>query len=103
MANAAHHQARSYRRRAEAIRAAANADPNVKCWRCGRTLDEHPPHADGASAVWTAGHTIDGDNASPLMPEASTCNYSAGATAGNRARAVDRDAELVEVAKRWRG
>lgn len=59
---------------------------HVRCWRCGLTLAEHPPHRTGAQAIWTAGHTRDGDPAAPLAAEASTCNYTAGAEHGNRLR-----------------
>ena len=69
-------------------------DTTTLCWRCGRTLQQHPP-----GARWHAGHTIDGSNnwepwygpdlpppGDWLTPEASTCNTSAGATYGNRNR-----------------
>lgn len=80
-----------YRRRGDAIIAAANRNPNAKCWRCGRTLAQHPPHRDGAPAKWTRGHVIDGDPRSPLAAEASTCNYSAGGRSGRAAQLGRRD------------
>lgn len=58
---------------------AAKADPRTLCWRCGRTLEQHPPHKSGRAAYWTAGHTVDRSPHCPLLPEASVCNYSAGA------------------------
>jgi len=78
------HRTGSYFRRAMKLRAAANANPNTTCWRCGRTLAEHPPHKTGKPAIWTAGHVRDGDPTSPLMPEASTCNYTAGTILRNQ-------------------
>lgn len=81
----AHHRG-THQTRARAITTAANANPNTRCWRCGRTLPEHPPHRNGRPPYWTAGHLIDGQVGGQMLPEASTCNYSAGATAGNRRR-----------------
>lgn len=60
-----------------------HASPLSRCWRCQRLLDEHPPHRNGDPAYWTAGHVRDGDPTSPLMLEASTCNYAAGARRRN--------------------
>lgn len=80
------HHSGDYQRRAAAVRAAANRDPATVCWRCRLTLAQHEPHPNGKPATWTAGHVIDSDPSSPLMPEASTCNYSAGASAGNTRR-----------------
>ena len=82
----AHHRG-TYFAQAAAVRARANVDPTTRCWRCGRTLAQHPPHRNGKPARWTAGHVHDGQIGGPLEPEASTCNYSAGATMGNRQRA----------------
>lgn len=83
----AHHRG-TYHVDSRRVRAAANANPGTTCWRCGRTLAEHPPHRNGAPAHWTAGHIIDGDPTSPLAPEVSTCNYTAGAVTGNQRRAT---------------
>lgn len=80
-----HHRG-TYARRAALVRARAYADPTTVCWRCGRTLAEHPPHRTGRPATWTAGHVEDGRIDGQLLPEASTCNYSAGASTGNRRR-----------------
>ena len=85
------HHSGDYQVRAKAVRDRANADPTTTCWRCERTLAEHPPHKDGKPARWTAGHVIDSDPTSPLLPEASTCNYAAGATTGNTRRASGYD------------
>ena len=73
------HYQGSYHVRARAIRRAAQMNPEQKCWRCGRTLLEHPNTKTGKAPRWTAGHVIDGDPTSPLLPEADVCNYSAGA------------------------
>ena len=85
MPNRAHHSGR-YHAQAKAVRAAANADPTTRCWACGRTLAEHPPHRNGSPARWTAGHVNDGQVGGPLLPEASTCNFSRGARMGNARR-----------------
>lgn len=87
MAKGAHHTG-TYQRRARLLRQAAYANPLTTCWRCGLTLDKHPPHKDGTPARWTAGHTRDSDPTAPLMPEASTCNYASGAAYGHALRAV---------------
>jgi hypothetical protein len=75
------HYAGDYARRAAAIRAAANADPLTRCWRCGRTLAE--VRDAKPAATWDAGHLIDSDPASPLAAECSPCNRGAGARMGN--------------------
>lgn len=80
MAKPLHYQG-SYHVRARRVREQAAADPLTRCWRCDRTLDQHPK-----GARWTAGHLTDGEVGGMLLPEASTCNYSAGASAGNRKR-----------------
>ena len=89
------HHSGTHQRRARQIVGAANArdaaaaagigEP-TRCWRCGHTLAEHQPHHDGQPARWTAGHVIHGQVNGELRPEASTCNYSDGATHGNRRR-----------------
>lgn len=76
------HYTGDYQRRAAAVRRAANANPATTCWRCGRTLADHP-----AGATWDAGHIVDGNKYSALAPEASSCNRSHGAALGNRRRA----------------
>ena len=83
----AHHRG-TYHVESRRVRDAANADPTTKCWRCGLTLDAHAPHANGSRPRWQAGHVIDSDPTSPLAPEASTCNSSAGAAVGNMRRAT---------------
>jgi hypothetical protein len=69
----------SYTVRRNRLVASAYGDQSTKCWRCGLTLAQHEPHKNGKPATWTAGHVRDGDVTSPLAPEASTCNYRAGA------------------------
>lgn len=85
-----HHRG-SFDRRAKRVRDAANADADTRCWRDGLTLAEHEPHRDGTPARWTAGHVIDSDPTSPLMPEASTCNFAAGGVSGQRRRGSGYD------------
>jgi hypothetical protein len=58
----------------------AYADPTTLCARCGLTL------ADKPGDTWDAGHQYDGVPSSPLRPEHSSCNRSAGAALGNRRR-----------------
>jgi hypothetical protein len=74
------HHSGDYQRRAKQVRDAANRDPSTRCWQCGKTQAEH-------GRAWTAGHERDGDPTSRLLPECARCNYSRGATAGNRRRA----------------
>lgn len=78
------HYRGTYHRQAAALRKAANANPNTRCWRCGRTLAEHPPRRDGTPAKWTAGHVHDGEPGGNLQPEADVCNYAAGANLHRR-------------------
>jgi hypothetical protein len=79
-AKARAHRRGSYQRDAARVRAAAYADRSTVCRRCGLTL------ADKPGDTWDAGHIHDGVPGSPLAPEHSSCNRSAGATAGNRRR-----------------
>jgi hypothetical protein len=101
MAGKAHHADPRYRRSRPLLLALANADPLAVCCRdrhgqpCGLRLEEHP-----VGAKWTCGHTVDGSrtwalwldvrsvppDGDWLAPQASTCNYAAGASAGNRRR-----------------
>jgi hypothetical protein len=53
-----------------------------------RTLAEEQARQPGKPVTWHAGHTVDGDNLAALLPEHSTCNQSAGATAGNLSRST---------------
>lgn len=89
------HYLGTYKRDARRVRLLATIRPSTRCWRCGLTLAEHPPHRNGRPAFWTAGHTVDGDNSAPILPEASTCNFSKGATAGNLQRNASRRTELT--------
>lgn len=87
--------------RARRVVADAIVDPSTVCWRCGRALDDHPPHPDGSPARWQAGHLVDGDPMSPLAAEASTCNLRAGGRLGRvRQLAANRRAEL-NPSRRW--
>ena len=100
MAGQAHHRDPQFIRTGRIVRAAANANPRAICWRCGLTLAQHAKHKTGKPARWQAGHTIDGVNGPAwlhvttlppkgvalIAPEASTCNTSHGASAGNRRR-----------------
>lgn len=88
----------SYHVDSRRVREAAYADPTTRCWRCGATLAMHAPHRNGKPARWTAGHLRDSDPMSPLLPEASTCNKSAGATYGNRLRGARRAAQKAAQA-----
>lgn len=88
------HYLLGYDRRRRLLVAAANANSNTKCWRCGLTLEQHQPHHSGKPAKWTAGHVRDGDPLAPLLPEASTCNYSAGAQRVN-------GKPIVRPTRRW--
>ena len=89
------HYRGSYHVEARKVRQRAAADPTTECWRCGRTLDQHPAHRNGAPPRWTAGHLLDGVPGSPLAPEASTCNYSAGAKLGANRRHRGQRTELT--------
>lgn len=81
MAKGLHHQG-SYQRASERVRAAAYANPNTLCRRCGEPLQ---PSVKGKDR-WTAGHVIDGQIGGALSPEHHGCNSSAGATMGNKRR-----------------
>lgn len=76
------HRRGSYQRQARTVRARAYANPDTRCWRCGKTLAEHPRHKTGRAPTWQAGHVNDGQIGGPLEPEASTCNVTAGARLG---------------------
>ena len=78
------HYAGTYRRRAAAVRAVANADPSTTCWRCGLTLAEAQRSDPGVR--WDAGHVNDGEVDGLLLAEHSSCNRAAGAAAGNAKR-----------------
>lgn len=95
-----HHKDRRYVLASQQLRNAANANPQAVCWRDGLTLTQHQARHPGRALKWTAGHTRQGSRAwqlwghittTPpdgdwLAPEVSCCNYSEGASAGNRAR-----------------
>lgn len=92
------HYAGSYHVQARKVREAAKADPFTRCWRCGKTLAQHPRHKTGRLPHWTAGHVISGMPGGPLAPEASTCNYTAGARLGNRRQ---RAAQVTRTPLTW--
>jgi len=85
------HHMGSYHRRALRLRAAANANPATVCWRCGDPLLPDVPGKDR----WTAGHLVDGQVGGALAPEHASCNYGAGAKAGNEAR------RTLPPSRRW--
>jgi hypothetical protein len=80
---APHHKG-NYHVRSRAVVAAAKADPTTVCWRCGKTLHQHPDTKTGNPPKWSAGHLRDGDPTSPLLPEVLSCNARAGAILANR-------------------
>lgn len=64
-----HHRG-TFPARAAKVRAAADADPLTRCWRCGEGKRPGDP--------WQAGHVFDGDPSSPLLAEHRSCNTRAG-------------------------
>lgn len=74
----------AHQRKAAAVCAAAYADANTRCWRCGHTLAEI--RSRKPKAIWTGGHLIDSDPDSPYLAECSPCNFGNGAAMGNRRR-----------------
>lgn len=80
------HRTTEYKVRAKLVRERAYADPATRCWRCGLTLAEEQGRNPTKTIIWHAGHTVDADNSAPLLPEHSSCNTSAGATAMHLAR-----------------
>lgn len=76
------HYKNGYDTRARQVREAAAANPGTLCWRCGKTLAQHPPHKNGKPARWQAGHVNQGEIGGLLLPEASTCNTGHGARLG---------------------
>lgn len=79
-AKAAHHRG-DYQARAAKVRAWAYANPDTRCGRCGKTLDQHPP-----GDRWEAGHVNDGEVGGPLRPEGRSCNRRAAAQRTNAKR-----------------
>jgi hypothetical protein len=80
---APHHKGR-YHQASRALVAAAYANPDTRCWRCDKTLAQHPNTKTGNPPRWSAGHVIDGQINGPLRPEVLSCNSRAGAVIGNR-------------------
>lgn len=87
-----HHRG-THQVRARRITRTANANPDTRCRRCHNTLPNCKPHRNGTPAYWTAGHLVDGQVNGPLQAECSTCNFSAGATAGNNQRRPEPHSE----------
>lgn len=102
MVKPAHYRG-SYHVAARKVREQAYADPTTRCWRCKLMLHECKPHKNGKPARWTAGHIIDSDPSSPLLPECSPCNKSAGARYGNALRRRRRGARGTQkpTSERW--
>ena len=84
------HHRRTYHVQSRRIVAYARANPDTRCWRCHLTHDEYAARHGASAARWTAGHTTDGEIDGELRPEHAHCNYSAGATHGNRRRTRNR-------------
>ena len=78
------HYRGDYKRRAAAVRRAANADPSVRCWLCGELARGDDP--------WTADHVDAGNEDSPLMPAHASCNSRRGDMTADeyRRKYVDR-------------
>ena len=80
---APHHRG-DFDRRSRAVKAAAYASTDTRCWFCGRTLAEIRRYKP--TARWTAGHVVDGQVNGELRAECSPCNYGRGAAMGNAQR-----------------
>ena len=93
MAKAPHHTG-TYQQRAARVRAAAYANPNTRCWRCGRTLEQI--RRIRPRTRWDAGH-IHGPTHPALAPECSWCNRADGARQVNAQRKLAR----THVHIRW--
>lgn len=74
-----------YHVEARACRTRAWADPDTRCRRCHRTIDQCF-HKDGTPGRWTAGHVVDGEVGGLLAPECSPCAAESGARRGNQMR-----------------
>jgi len=95
------HYKGSYSTRSAKVREDAYADPQTRCWRCGRTLDQEQALHPLKKVTWHAGHLIDGDYLSPLLAEHSTCNTSAGAKVGNAKRMKRPRSVGLNPSERW--
>jgi hypothetical protein len=87
------HRSGAYQAMSRQVVLAARANPLTRCWRCSLLLHEHRPHKNGRQPFWTAGHVVDSDPGSPLLPEASTCNFKAGGLLAAQRR--------LESTRRW--
>ncbi len=75
------------------LRKAVFAAKGRTCWYCGRpasTIDHVLPRVLGGT------HTL-----SNLVPACARCNYSRGATVGNRLRGQPRVYQPVRSSRRW--
>jgi len=95
-----HHKGR-FRIESARVRAAAYANPDTRCWRCNNRLEDCRPHRNGKPAHWTAGHLIDGDINSPLLPECSSCNATAGAQLANQRSQVTKQRKQLNASRQW--
>ena len=84
------HHSGSFAREALAVRLAAYAEPQTRCWRCRLTLVEVQAAFPRRRVRWTAGHLVDGQAGGPLAAECSPCNFGAGAVLGNAQRVMPR-------------
>lgn len=72
---APHHKG-TYHQQSARVRAAANADPDTQCWKCGRTLAQ--ARRFKPKAHWCAGHVIRGQEGGDLLAECSICSNAEG-------------------------
>jgi hypothetical protein len=92
------HYRGTYHARSRALVAAAYANPDTRCWRCGLRLHECKPHRNGRPAKWTAGHLNDGEVNGPLAPECSPCAVTSGARLGNWR---SRQRRALNASRQW--
>lgn len=77
------HYMGDYHVRSQQVRAAANANPATRCWRCqGLALPDDP---------WEAGHVQDATPGGLLLPEHRSCNRRAAAYKTNHQHVNSRD------------
>lgn len=100
LAKAPHHRG-TFHVEGRKVRAAANADPTSRCWRCRLTLAQARARW-GAHVHWQAGHLRTGQAGGALRAECSHCNASHGATHGNRQRGKARRTPRLDPLNRSR-
>lgn len=83
-----------------AAKAWLKVNPATRCWFHG--CDAIATTIDHVPAI-SEHHHIRGTNCCQLKPACRPHNCGHGATIGNQARNIDRDAELAATARRWRG